>query len=431
MRTIATINDLYWAFAEMHSAHSIITAGERKEYTLEYGRVVYATEEEKLFLDAIKKFECADAPAAPETEMAATRMVISKPNVTPEGILNASCNRTHGADATANPTTPFQCLLLLKRRGLTGKARKHPTDDARKAIDIIGQCVAQEIYAAKRNCKAIINELNKVQLEMTLARTTEYIWESFGKSFDKALANAAKKLVCSSDREIYDKFLLNFMREHARVGINKHGRAILYTTECTLGCEGEHFEYPERTEILDIDLKYGAALGNQDSIALHLHMLNMHRIFPEYAGKCYGTVGVTSTVKDICSGGMAGPAYEEDIGRMFRKYFGVLDDAITQGVSRVNGFIYCSPFYDRIPEGEFRNRINSEIIEEVAGIVRRTLVKLPENDFIYIMKTMDAIRYRDEWTPPFKLYPGAIVMKHIRLAFHEVIWRKYKINVMR
>ena len=430
MRTIATINDLYWAFAEMHSAHSIITAGERNDYTLEDGRVVYVTGEEKEFLDAIKKFECADVPAAPETEMTATRMDISKPDVTPEGILNASCNRTHGADATANPTTPFQCLLLLKRRGLTGKARKHPTDDARKAIDIIDQCATQEIYAAKRNCKAIIHELNKVQLEMTLERTTEYIWESLGKSFDKALANAAKKLVCSSDCEIYDKFLLNFMREHARVGINKHGRAILYTTECTLGCEGEHFEYPERTEILDIDLKYGAALGNQDSIALQLHMLNMHRIFPEYASKCYGTLGVTSTVKDICSDSRTGAAYEEDIGHMFRTYFGVLDDAITQGVSRVKGFIYCSPFYDRIPEGEFRNSINSEIIEEVTGIVRRTLVKLPENDFLDIMKTMDAMRNHDGWNT-FKLYPGAIVMKHIRLAFHEVIWRKYKINEMR
>lgn len=431
MRTISTINDLYWAFAEMHSAHSIITAGERKAYTLEYGRVVYATEEEKLFLDAIKKFECVDAPAAPETTMTATHIHIYKPDVTPEGILNASCNRTHGADATANPTTPFQCLLLLKRRGLTGKARKHPTDDARKTIDIIDTYATQAIHDAKKNCKDIMHELNKVQLEMTLERTMEYIWESLGESFDKALANAAKKLVCSPDLEIYDRFLLNFMRGHARVGINKHGRAILYTTECTLGCEGEHFDYPERTEILDSDLKYGAELGNQDSIALQLHMLNMHRIFPEYAGKCYGTVGVTSTVKDICSGGSTGAAFEDEIARMFRKYFGVLGAAITRGVDRVNGFIYCSPFYDRIPEGEFRNSINSEIIEEVTGIVRRTLAKLPENDFIYLMKTLDAIRYRDEWTPQFKLYPGAIVMKHIRLAFHEVIWRKYKINEMR
>ena len=431
MRTITTIKDLYWAFAEMHSANSIIIAGERQEYTLEDGHIIYVTDEEKRFLDAIKKFEWVDEPTVQEPEIPATRMGIPKPDVTPEGIPNASCNQTHVVDDPPNPTTPFQCLLLLKRRGLTGKARKHPTDDARKAIDIIGQCVTQEICAVKKNCKAIIHELNKVQLEMTLARTTEYIWESLGESFDKALANAVKKLVCSYDSEIYDKFLLNFMREHARVGINKHGRAILYTTECTLGCEGEHFEYPERKDILNSDLKYGAELGNQDSIALQLHMLNMHRIFPEYAGKSYGTVGVTSMVKDICSDGRTGAAFEADIGRMFRKYFGVLDDAITQGVSRVNGFIYCSPFYDRIPEGAFRNSINAKIIEEVTGIVRRTLVKLPENDFIYIMKTMDAIRYRDEWTPPFKFYPGAIVMKHIRLAFHEVIWRKYRINEMR
>lgn len=430
MRTITTIKDLYWAFAEMHSANSIITAGERHEYTLEDGHVVYVTEEEKRFLDAIKKFECVDAPCAPATPMTATRMYIPKPDVTPEDILNASWRRIHVADDPANPTTPFHCLLLLKRRGLTGKARKHPTDDARNAIDIIDRCVTQEIYAAKKNCKEIIHELNKVQLEMTLESTLEYIWESLGECFDKALANAAKKLVCSSDREIYDKFLLNFMRGHARVGINMHGRAILYTTECTLGCEGEHFEYPERKEILNSDLKYGVELGNQDSIALQLHMLNMHRIFPEYASKCYGTLGVTATVKDICSGGRTGAAFEDEVGNMFRNHFGVLDDAITRGVNRVNAFIYCSPFYDRIPRGEFRNSINTEIIEEVTAIVRCTLVKLPENDFIDIMKTMDAMRNHDEWNP-FKRHPGAIVMKHIRLAFHEVIWRKYKIHVMR
>lgn len=428
MRTITTIKDLYWAFAEMHSVNSIIIAGERNEYTLEDGRIVYVTEEEKRFLDAIKKFECADAPAAPASPSTAARIHIVKPDVTPEGILNASCNRTHDA-GPANPTTPFQCLLLLKRRGLTGKARKHPTDDVKKSIDIIGQCIAQEVYAAKKNCKDIIHELNKVQLEMTLERTMEYIWESLGERFDKALANAAKKLVCSADCEIYDKFLLNFMRGHARVGINKHGRAILYTTECTLGCEGETFEYPERTEILNSDFKYGAELGNPDSIALQLHMLNMHRIFPEYASKCYGTVNVTPTVKEICSGGRFGAAFDDEVGYMFRKYFGVLDDAITHGVSRVKAFIYCSPFYDRIPEGEFRNSINSEIIEEVTGIVRCTLTKLPENDFKYIMKTMDAMRNHDGWHT-FKRYPGAIVMKHIRLAFHEVIWRKYKIRVM-
>ncbi|MBR2305724.1 MAG: hypothetical protein IKA48_00685 [Fibrobacter sp.] len=428
MRTITTIKDLYWAFAEMHSANSIIIAGERNEYTLEDGRVVYVTDEEKRFLDAIKKFECADAPAAPATPVTATSMGIPKPDVTPEDILNASCSRIHGA-VPANPTTPFQCLLLLKRRGLTGKARKHRTADAEKAVEIIDQCVTQEIYAAKKNCKDIIHELNKVQLEMTLERTKEYIWESLGERFDKALANAAKKLVCSTDREIYDKFLLNFMRGHARVGINKHGRAILYTTECTLGCEGETFEYPERTEILNSDFKYGAELGNPDSIALQLHMLNMHRIFPEYASKCYGTVNVTSTVKEICSGGRFGAAFDDEVDYMFRKYFGILNDAITRGVNRVKEFIYCSPFYDRIPNGEFRNSINSEIIEEVTGIVRCDLVKLPENDFIDIMKTMDAMTTHHGWNA-FKRYPGAIVMKHIRLAFHEVIWRKYKIRVM-
>lgn len=332
MRTITTIKDLYWAFAEMHSANSIITAGERHEYTLEDGHIVYVTEEEKLFLDAIKKFECVDAPAAP----AAIRIDIPKPDVTPEDLMNASCRRIRVADDPANPTTPFGCLLLLKRRGLTGKARKHPTDDAREAIDIIDKCATQAIHDAKRNCKDIIHELNKVQLEMTLARTLEYIWETLGESFDKALSNAAKKLVCSCNREIYDKFLVNFMRGHARVGINKHGRAILYTTECTLGCEGEHFAYPERTEILNSDLKHGEELGNQDSIALQLHMLNMHRIFPEHASKCYGTLGVTATVKDICSGGRAGG---EEVGTMFKKYFGVLDVAITRGVNRVNGFI--------------------------------------------------------------------------------------------
>lgn len=430
MRTITTIKDLYWAFAEMHSANSIIIAGERQEYTLEDGHVVYVTDEEKRFLDAIKKFECVDAPAAPATPMASIRIVIPKPDATPEDILNASCRRIHVADDPTNPTTPFGCLLLLKRRGLTGKARKHPTDDARTAIDIIDKCVMQAIHDAKKNCKEIIHELNKVQLEMTLERTLEYIWESLGESFDKALANAAKKLVCSCNREIYDKFLVNFMRGHARVGINMHGRAILYTTECTLGCEGEHFEYPERTEILNSDLKYGVELGNPDSIALQLHMLNMHRIFPEYASKCYGTLGVTATVKDICSGSRTGVAFEDEVGNMFRNNFGVLDDAITRGVNRVRGFIYCSPFYDRIPNVEFRNSINSEIIEEVTDIVRRDLAKLPENDFITIMKTMNAMRNHDEWNP-FRRHPGAIVMKHIRLAFHEVIWRKYRIHVMR
>ena len=430
MRTITTIKDLYWAFAEMHSANSIITAGERNEYTLEDGHVVYVTEEEKQFLDAIKKFECVDAPCAPATPMTATRIDIIKPDVTPEDLMNASCRRIHVADDPANPTTPFGCLLLLKRRGLTGKARKHPTDDAKNAIDIIDKCAMQAIHDAKKNCKDIIHELNKVQLEMTLARTLEYIWESLGESFDKALANAAKKLVCSCNREIYDKFLVNFMRGHARVGIFKHGRAILYTTECTLGCEGEHCEYPERQEILNSDLKYGEELGNQDSIALQMHMLNMHRIFPEYASKCYGTVAVTSTVKDICSGAMSGAALNDEVGVMFKKYFGVLDDAITWGVNRVKGFIYCSPFYDLIPNGEFRNSINSEIIEEVTDIVRRTLVNLPETDFITIMKTMDVMRNHDEWNP-FRRHPGAIIMKHIRLAFHEVIWRKYKILRMR
>jgi hypothetical protein len=429
MRTITTIKDLYWAFAEMHSANSIIIAGERNEYTLEDGHVVYVTDEEKRFLDAIKKFECVDAPAAPATPGKSTGIPIFSPDITPEDILNASCSRIRVADGPANPTTPFQCLLLLKRRGLTGKARKHPTDDARNAIDIIGKCATQAIRDAKKNCKDIIHDLNKVQLEMTLERTLEYIWESLGKSFDKALSNAAKKLVCSSDREIYDKFLLNFMRGHARVGINRHGRAILYTTECTLGCEGEHFEYPERTEILNSDLKYGVELGNPDSIALQLHMLNMHRIFPEYASKCYGTLGVTATVKDICSDGMFGAAFEDEVGNMFRNHFGVLDDAITRGVNRVKGFIYCSPFYDRIPNGEFRNSINSEIVEEVTGIVRCALVKLPENDFLDIMKTMDAMRNHIEWNP-FRRHPGGIIMKHIRLAFHEVIWRKYKIRVM-
>ena len=95
----------------------------------------------------------------------------------------------------------------------------------------------------------------------------------------------------------------------------------------------------------------------------------------------------------------------------------------------MKAFIYCSPFYDRIPKGEFRNSLNAEIVEEATDMVRCTLTKLPENDFIDIMKTMDAMRNHDKY--PFRRHPGAIVMKHIRLAFHEVIWRKYKIHVLR
>lgn len=442
MRTITTIKDLYWAFAEMHSANSIITAGERKEYTLEDGRVVYVTEEEKQFLEAIKKFECVDAPAAPATPVtigdlikacphpdAPADVIFPKPEFPPAQMLDAQQSKRH---TDAGPISLFSCLCRLKRYGLAGYVPHNPPDYAVASIGAVREAITVAMKLATKDCKDMTHELNEKQKEMTFECTTKYLWKVLGGNFDKALANATKKLVCSGRTDAYDCFVRNFLQGHARVGINKYGRAILYSTECTLGCEGEHIKFPVRDEILNSDLKYGVELGEQDALAMQLHMLQMYRVLPENASKCYGSYahGIRDTIGRISKNPINQPVPSGEVEDMYSKHFPLLEEAIKRGVKRVMSFIYCSPFYDRIPVGEYRDGVNTDIAEQVKDTVRNSLVALKDTDFDTIMKTMDAMRSKNKWTP-FKRYPGAIIMKHIRMAFHWAIWQRYTMESMR
>ena len=411
MRTITTINDLYCAFAEMHSADSIIIAGERNKYT-EDGRVIYLTEEEKRFLDAIKKLQCVKTPEKP------SGLDISPTSPIPAGIRDSS----EIPRKESSPDTLFSCWHSLTTYGLTGRCRKYAPDSMTQAVDKIDSAIDTAIGEAKKDCREIMRLLNRHQLEVALHSTREYVWESLGESFRKALNNVAKKLVCSTCTDACDKFLCQFMRGHARVGLKKAGRAVIYTEESEFSPSGESPEFPERAELTNLDFTYGEELcQQQDALALQMHMLNMYRLMPGESAKCYGSVDASEIVPVVRA--IANKkATSDEVAWLYCRHFVLLNDAINNGVKRVMGFIKDGPFIGNINEPKYRESVEIELGTQVSNRVRMEIATLDGKDFEHILKDLDTMHSRESHNP-FHRYPGAIIMKRIRLAMHAEIWR--------
>ena len=401
MRTITTIKDLYWAFAEMHSANSIIIGGERNEYTLEDGHVVYVTEEERRFLDAIKKFDCVKAPEKP------SGFDIPPTPSIPDGMPRSSA-------------TLFGCWRIMTKYGLTGNMRKHVPDTMKPAVEKIDSAIDTAIARARKSCREFMHPLNRHQLEVTLESTKEYVWKSLGESFQKALANAAKKLVCSAGTDVCDKFLEQFVRGHARVGLKKYGRAVIYTEESAFVQQGENPEFPERDELLNLDFKYGEEFGQQDALALQMHMLNMYRLMPAESSKCYGPDA--SEIVPVANAIARKTVSNDEVAWLYCRHFTLLNDAINKGVERVMGFAKDGPFMGRIKDPRYRESAGVELATQVSNRVRMEIATLEGNDFAHIIKDLDTMHSRESYNP-FHRYPGAIIMKRIRLAMHAEIWR--------
>jgi hypothetical protein len=411
MRTITTIEDLYWAFAEMHSANSIIIGGERNEYTLEDGHVVYVTEEEKRFLDAIKKFECVEAPEQP------SGFDIPPTSSIPDDMPAYSATLRKEEPI---PATLFGCWRVLTKYWLMGNMRKHVPDTLKPAVEKIDSAIDTAVDKARKDCREIMHSLNRHQLEVALESTKEYVWESLGENFRKALANAAKKLVCATRTDACDKFLKQFMRGHARVGLKKYGRAVIYTEESAFTQQGESPEFPERDELLNLDFKYGEEFGQQDALALQMHMLNMYRLMPVESATCYGPDAgeIAPVAKAIANKTVS----NDEMAWLYCRHFTLLNDAINKGVERVMGFVKDGPFLGRIKDPRYRESAVVEVATQVSNRVRMEIATLEGDDFAHILKDLDTMRSRESYNP-FHRYPGAIIMKRIRLAMHEEIWR--------
>lgn len=410
MRTITTIKDLYWAFAEMHSANSIIIGGERNEYTLEDGHIVYVTEEEKRFLDAIKKFECVEAPEKPSgADIPPTSSI-------PDDMPDSSATlRKEFSQATL-----FGCWRSLSKYGLKWQTRKFVPDIMKQAVEKIESAIDTAVDRAKKDCREIMHSLNRHQLEVALDSTKEYVWESLGESFRKALANAAKKLVCSTGTDACDKFLEQFMRGHARVGLKKYGRAVIYTEESAFTPQGENPEFPERDELLNLDFKYGEEFGQQDALALQMHMLNMYRLMPVESATCYGPDAgeIAPVAKAIANKTVS----NDEMAWLYCRHFTLLNDAINKGVERAMVFVKDGPFIGRIKDPRYRESAVVELSTQVSNRVRMEIATLEGDDFAHILKDLDTMRSRESYNP-FHRYPGAIIMKRIRIAMHVEIWR--------
>lgn len=401
MRTITTIKDLYWAFAEMHSANSIIIGGERNEYTLEDGHVVYVTEEERRFLDAIKKFECVKAPEKP------SGLDIPPTSSIPDDIPESSA-------------TLFGCWRIMTKYGFTGNMRKYVPDTMKPAVEKIDSAIDTAIGLAKKSCREIMHPLNRHQLEVTLDSTKEYVWESLGESFQKALANAAKKLVCSTRTDACDKFLEQFMRGHARVGLKKYGRAVIYTEESAFTPQGENPEFPERDELINLDFTYGDELEQQDALALQMHMLNMYRVMPAESAKCYGPDA--SEIVPVANAIARKTVSNDEVAWLYCRHFALLNDAINKGVKRAMGFAKDGPFLGRTKDPRYRVSAEVELATQVSNRVRMEIATLEGDDFAHILKDLDTMHSKESYNP-FHRYPGALIMKRIRLAMHAEIWR--------
>jgi hypothetical protein len=407
MRTITTIKDLYWAFAEMHSASSIIIAGERNEYTLEDGHIVYVTEEEKRFLDAIKKFERAEAPEKP------SGVDIPPASSIPDDLTESSDTlRKEFSQATL-----FGCWRSLSKYGLKWQSRKYVPDIMKQAVEKIESAIDTAVDRARKDCREIMHSLNRHQLEVAMDSTKEYVWESLGENFSKALANAAKKLVCATRTDACDKFLKQFIRGHARVGLKKYGRAVIYTEESAFT---QHPEFPERDELLNLDFKYGEEFGQQDALALQMHMLNMYRLMPAESAKCYGSDA--SEIVPVANAIESKKVSPDEVAWLYCRHFALLNDAINKGVERAMAFAKDGPFLGRIKDPRYRESAVVEVATQVSNRVRMEIATLEGDDFEHILKDLDTMHSKESYNP-FHRYPGAIIMKRIRLAMHAEIWR--------
>ena len=411
MRTIYSINDLYWAFTEMHSLDSIVIAGERKEYTLEDGHIIYLTEEEKRFLDAIKKFECVKAPEKPSGADVPPVSLVS------DRILDSS----EIVQKESGQTTLFGCWRSLKKYGLTGTMRQYAPGCMIQDVGRIDAAIDKAIDRAKKYCREYRHPLNRHQLEVTLDFTKEYLWESLGDSFRKALANAAKRLVCATGTDACDKFLCQFLLGHAKVGLKKYARAVLYTEESEFRPSGESPEFPEREELTNLDFTYGEELTQQqDALALQMHMLNMYRLMPGESAKCYGSdaIEIVPVTRAIAKK----HASNDEVAWLYGSHFTLLNDAVIRGVERVMSFVKDGPFVGRIKDPNYRESVEVELRTQVSNRVRMEIATLDGKDFEHILKDLNTMHSRESYNP-FHRYPGAIIMKRIRLAMHAEIWR--------
>lgn len=413
MRTISDIDDIYWAFAELHNVGSIITGGEREETTLEDGRVVYLTGEEKRFLDAVNRLR---------QPKPITRDTLIENDVT--------------ADKVAEPIstlTLFTAVYGLRRQRLTGNARHDAPEYARKAVEKVDAKVREAVSAAMKSLKKYTGDLNDYQLTITTCHAIDEVWDALGDRFTRAVGRAAHRLMTNSvfteNDGAYDRFLQHFIHTHARSAVIDLSRAAYYYESFPFCHREVSSEYPERNEILNTDIKYGDRLGCQDAIAMQLNLLNMYRVHPGMARRFIGEPAAAKINRLLAGLPKDTPVilrdtvFREDIGKMYADHFAELNDSIVSGVKMAIGFLKDSPILMDGLDGVSRDYVLEQLETRTTLYVYVQMACLDECDFAYIIRDISSMREKDVGMRPLRDYPGAIIMKHVRLSMHDILFR--------